>query len=113
MDANVAKVQQHRTMATDSLFRVIIVGGGPVGLTAAHALSLAGIEYVVLENHCSTTEDVGASLVLWPQALRVLAQLGLMENLRRIGADLHHILHVTVEGRNFKENWANQTVKKK
>ncbi|KAK9482016.1 hypothetical protein V1527DRAFT_477760 [Lipomyces starkeyi] len=99
-------------MAVDSLFRVIVVGGGPVGLTAAHALSRAGIEYIVLEHRSSIAVDVGASLVLWPQGLRVLAQLGLVEQLRRTGADLHHTLTVTLEAHKYKEDWAPRTIKK-
>jgi 2-polyprenyl-6-methoxyphenol hydroxylase-like FAD-dependent oxidoreductase len=100
-------------MSVDSLFKVIVVGGGPVGLTAAHALSQAGIEFIVLEHRSYIVVDVGASLVLWPQGLRVLAQLGLLEQLRRIGADLQHVMTVTFEAQKYKENWAPQTLKKK
>jgi 2-polyprenyl-6-methoxyphenol hydroxylase-like FAD-dependent oxidoreductase len=94
-------------------FKVIVVGGGPVGLTAAHALSLAGIDFVVLEHRASVTIDVGASLVLWPQGLRVLAQLGLWERLERIGAELARSKTITLDAYKYKESWATGVVKKK
>ena len=97
----------------DHSFKVIVVGGGPVGLTAAHALSQAGIDFVVLESRPSIVVDVGASLVLWPQSLRVMAQLGLLEKLQRIGADLHHVTTRTLDAYKYKESWATKTVLKK
>ncbi|KAI2622985.1 FAD/NAD(P)-binding domain-containing protein [Hypomontagnella submonticulosa] len=69
-------------------FRVIVVGGGPVGLTLANTLSKAGIEYVVLERRPAVAEDVGASLVLGPHGMRPLAQLGLLDRLREISVEL-------------------------
>jgi 2-polyprenyl-6-methoxyphenol hydroxylase-like FAD-dependent oxidoreductase len=98
---------------TSENFKVIVVGGGPVGLTAAHALSRAGLDYIVLENRHSVTIDVGASLVLWPQGLRVLAQLGLLDRLREIGADLGHMKTVTLDAHKYKETGATETIKRK
>ncbi|KAJ5755732.1 FAD binding domain-containing protein [Penicillium manginii] len=43
-------------------FKVIVVGGGPVGLTAAHALHHAGIDFVVLEARDSVVLDQGGQL---------------------------------------------------
>ncbi|KAL1853167.1 hypothetical protein Daus18300_011906 [Diaporthe australafricana] len=94
-------------------FRAIVVGGGPVGLTAAHALSRAGIEYIVLEARHSVTIDVGASLALWPQGLRVLSQLGLLDRLRELGEELGRTTSVTLSGHKYKETWATKTMKKK
>lgn len=94
-------------------FKVIVAGGGPVGLTAAHALSRAGIEYVVLEAHDSVTVDVGASLALWPQGLRVLSQLGLLDRLRELGEEMGRTTAVTLGGRKYKETWATETMTKK
>lgn len=94
-------------------FKVIVVGGGPVGLTAAHALSRAGIEYVVLESRNTITIDVGASLALWPQGLRVLSQLGLLERLQELGEEMGRTTAVTLEGHKYKETWATETVKEK
>lgn len=58
-------------------FRVIIIGGGPVGLTAAHALLAAGIDFVVLEARPTFTPEEGASLLAYASTQRVWHQLGL------------------------------------
>ena len=60
--------------------KVIVVGGGPVGMTAAHALSRAGIDFVVLERRSEIVEDAGSGLVLSAMGLRALAQLGLLDD---------------------------------
>lgn len=59
-------------------FRVIIIGGGPVGLTAAHALLAAGIDFVVLEARPTFTPEEGASLLAYASTQRVWHQLGLL-----------------------------------
>jgi 2-polyprenyl-6-methoxyphenol hydroxylase-like FAD-dependent oxidoreductase len=55
--------------------KVVVVGGGIGGLTAALALRRDGHEVVVLERR-ATTEDAGAGISLWPNAMRVLRGLG-------------------------------------
>ena len=59
---------------TPNPFRVIVVGGGPVGMTAAHALSRANLDFIVLERRAKMVEDAGSNLVLLPIGLRVLGQ---------------------------------------
>lgn len=97
----------------ENKFKVIVVGGGPVGLTTAHILSRAGIEYVVLERRSSIHIDVGASLALWPQSLRVLSQLGLLERLQDLGEEMGRTTTVTLEGHKYKETWATETLTEK
>lgn len=58
-------------------FRVIVIGGGPVGLTAAHALLSAGIDFLVLEARPTFTPEEGASLLAYPSTQRMWHQLGL------------------------------------
>lgn len=82
-------------------FRVVIVGAGPVALVAALALAQANIDFVVLERRNALDLDAGASVALWPHNVRLLDQLGLLEeayrlympvrykrNLRRDGSEL-------------------------
>jgi 2-polyprenyl-6-methoxyphenol hydroxylase-like FAD-dependent oxidoreductase len=63
-------------------FRVVVVGGGLVGLTAAHILSRAGIDFVILEKHNTVLSSQGTTLAFWPHTLRIFDQLGLLEALQ-------------------------------
>lgn len=60
-------------------FKVIIVGGGPTGLTAAHCFEKAGIDYEILDRRASLDENEGASAAIWPNSARVFAQLGILD----------------------------------
>ncbi|QYS94606.1 Flavoprotein monooxygenase [Trichoderma simmonsii] len=84
-------------------FKVIIVGGGPVGLTAAHALHKAGIDFTVLERSNEIAMDVGASIALGSATLRVLHQLGLLDQLWDLGGEIGSLLKkFTIDGYKFK-----------
>jgi 2-polyprenyl-6-methoxyphenol hydroxylase-like FAD-dependent oxidoreductase len=54
--------------------QVVIVGAGVGGLCAAIALRRSGLEVVVLEQ-APELREVGAGLLLWPNAMRVLQRL--------------------------------------
>lgn len=88
-------------------FRVIIVGGGPIGLLAAHSLQLAGIDFVVLEQRACIVEDPGSSIIVWPHTLRVMHQVGILEDLLSIGDELKLHLSFTKKGYAFSagERW--------
>ncbi|KAI1498028.1 hypothetical protein F5X99DRAFT_342979 [Biscogniauxia marginata] len=92
-------------------FCVIIAGGGPTGLTLAHSLTKAGIEFVVLERRPTIVEDVGASLVISPESLRVYSQLGLLDRLYKIGAVLKGINTVTQDGTPYNKSLALSLLK--
>lgn len=98
---------------TTGIFKVIIVGGGPVGLVAAHTLSQANIDFVVLEQRESVTVDLGACVVLGPQNLRVMQQLGLLDKLRDIGGELLSAKGFLVDGYEYKHSTDLQTLKDK
>jgi 2-polyprenyl-6-methoxyphenol hydroxylase-like FAD-dependent oxidoreductase len=65
--------------------KVVIVGGGIGGLTAAVALQRQGIEVRVLEQ-VSTLHEAGAGLTLWPNAMRAFRQLGLADAIATTGS---------------------------
>ncbi|OTA87927.1 hypothetical protein M434DRAFT_80753 [Hypoxylon sp. CO27-5] len=68
-------------MKSDSDFKVIIAGGGIAGLTLAIMLERFGLDYVILESHSAIAPQVGASIGLFPNGLRILDQLGCYESI--------------------------------
>jgi 2-polyprenyl-6-methoxyphenol hydroxylase-like FAD-dependent oxidoreductase len=73
-----------------------------VGLIAAHALYKAGIDFVVLEGNNTVTVDVGACLALLPPGLRILHQLGLLNELRGLASEVILRHTFTRDGYRFK-----------
>lgn len=53
-------------------FKVIVVGGSVAGLTLAHGLERAGIDYVLLEKHKDIAAQVGAGISILPNGARIL-----------------------------------------
>jgi 2-polyprenyl-6-methoxyphenol hydroxylase-like FAD-dependent oxidoreductase len=96
-----------------SSFKVIVIGGGPIGLIAAHALYRADIDFVVLERRATIVEDKGASLVLYPTTFRVMYQLGILESLLPLGGQLGHHLSFTKDGRVFNESPRYRKIREK
>ncbi|KAJ1327036.1 FAD dependent monooxygenase [Microdochium nivale] len=70
-----AKVHSHQ---------VVIVGGGITGIALGLMLERLGVDYVLLEAYGTMTPDVGASIALTPNGLRILDQLGCYEDLERV-----------------------------
>ena len=64
--------------------RVIVVGAGIGGLTAALTLIRAGLDVEVFEQ-ASELHEIGAGIQISPNATRILFRLGLSEALERIG----------------------------
>ena len=63
--------------------RVAIIGGGIGGLTAANALSRAGIETAVYEA-AAELREIGAGVALHPNAMKVLRALGVEDGVRAV-----------------------------
>ncbi|VUC20923.1 unnamed protein product [Clonostachys rosea] len=82
---------------------VVVVGGGPIGLTAAHIFSQAGIDFVVLEARDTVLPEVGASMNLYPGTMRVLHQLGLGEAAEAVSAKIVRAFFVDWDGQLYKK----------
>ena len=63
--------------------RVAIIGGGIGGLTAATALSRAGIEVAVYEA-AAELREIGAGVALHANAMRVLRAIGVEDGVRKV-----------------------------
>lgn len=69
-----------------------IVGGGIGGIAAAVALHRIGVKVSVYER-AEVLGEVGAGMMLWPNATRVLRELGLLEQLMtRSGRNTHFLV---------------------
>jgi salicylate hydroxylase len=67
--------------------RAAVVGGGIGGLSAACSLRRRGIDVMVFEQAAALGE-IGAGLVIFPNALRQLERMGLGEALATVGATM-------------------------
>ncbi|KAJ6780175.1 hypothetical protein PWT90_04403 [Aphanocladium album] len=88
----------HTQQMSPAKFKVLIAGGGPVGLTAALALMKANVEFVLLEKHSHIVSEAGSDLVLSPISLRALSQLGLYGKLCAASTPLSTIQRADHEG---------------
>lgn len=65
-------------------FRVLIAGGGIAGLTLANMFERLGIDYLLLEANSDIAPVVGASIGLLANGLRILDQIDLYEDVRKL-----------------------------
>jgi len=84
--------------SSTSPFKVIIVGGGVAGLSMAHALTLAKIDYVVLEKRDRVAEPSGACLGIWPHSMPILTQFGVLKTLTESHTPLRVAYHMDPSG---------------
>ncbi|KAK6215287.1 hypothetical protein QIS74_08306 [Colletotrichum tabaci] len=63
---------------SSSAFKVIIVGAGVTGLTLAHCLDKAGVDFVLLDKGI-VAPSFGTTITLQPHGCRILHQLGCLD----------------------------------
>ncbi|MBO0778945.1 MAG: FAD-dependent monooxygenase [Ktedonobacteraceae bacterium] len=78
--------------------KILVIGGGIGGLAVALALARTGQQVTVYER-TSEIKEVGAGLTVWPNAVRVLQQLGLTEVLPSLGMPAHYRTIRTWQGK--------------
>jgi 2-polyprenyl-6-methoxyphenol hydroxylase-like FAD-dependent oxidoreductase len=61
---------------------IAILGGGVAGISSAIALKLKGFDVTIYERHESET-NIGAGIVVWPNAAYILEQLGVLDEIKR------------------------------
>jgi 2-polyprenyl-6-methoxyphenol hydroxylase-like FAD-dependent oxidoreductase len=77
--------------------KVIIIGGGIGGVTAAIALKRAGMDVTVFER-AEELREVGSGLPLWTNALRALHTIGLSDELEKLGVQVTSVSVSTWRG---------------
>lgn len=85
-------------MSSQCPFKAIIVGGGPSGLVLAHCLEAANIDFVLLESSSEAVQSSGSGFGLYPQASRVLKQLGLLEKVRALSDPTGDLYQLNYDG---------------
>ena len=74
-----------------SKFSIGIIGGGIGGVAAAVAFHRAGIQATVYER-ANELREVGAGMMLWPNATRVLKELGVLDGVAALSGPNRHFL---------------------
>lgn len=72
----------HNSLTMKNSFKVLICGGGVSGLSLALMLEKLEIDYLVFEAYPEVTANVGAAVVLLPNGLRILDQLGVYDSFK-------------------------------
>src|SRR6202050_1770882 len=72
-------------------FNIGIIGGGIGGGAAAVPLHRIGVDATVYER-ASELREVGVGMMLWPNATRVLKELGLLERVTAVSGLNRHFL---------------------
>lgn len=101
-------------MEDPAKFRAVIVGGGLVGLTAAHIFTKVGIDFVILEKHNSVLTSQGTDLAVWPQTMRVFDQLDLLDTIDALLDHCNDIMIITSkDGRRIRSDKMLDLIEKK
>lgn len=95
------------------MLKAIIVGGGPVGLTTAHAFAKAGIDFVLLESYSEICARRGAGLSMDAVGMRVLDHLDLLDKFMDESAEVKVIVRTTHDHRDIGDLVALESLKEK
>ena len=92
--------------------RIIVIGSGIAGLSAAIALRKVGIDVTVYER-TPELREVGAGISLWANALRALDYLGVGEAVRAVSLSLDHSEMRAEEGRRVQATFSGASWRRK
>lgn len=83
---------------TQHHYEVAIAGGGIAGVTLALIFEKLNISYILLEARNTLESDRGAGIGLQPNGLRILDQLGLIEEIEKATIPLRKWYSYDAEG---------------
>lgn len=92
--------------------RVIVIGSGIAGLSAAIGLRKVGIEVTIYER-APELREVGAGISLWANAIRALDQLGAGDAVRAVALSLNQSEFRADEGRRILAQFSGKALEKK
>ena len=72
----------------DKHSEIVILGAGVGGLTTAVALYQKGFKNIIIYERRKTAETIGAGLVIWANASKILDKMGLLEKVEKVGGKL-------------------------
>lgn len=78
--------------------RILIAGAGISGLTAALSLHAVGFKPIVFEA-VAKPAPLGVGINILPHAMREFTELGLLQDLKRLGVEIEELLYLTRYGR--------------
>lgn len=82
--------------------KAIIIGAGIGGLSAGIALRQVGMDVEIYEK-AHEIKEVGAGIVLYPNALDALKKLGVFDEIVRAGSPARRALYITSDGKTLVE----------
>jgi 2-polyprenyl-6-methoxyphenol hydroxylase-like FAD-dependent oxidoreductase len=98
-------------MQSQASKKVIIIGGGIGGVTAAIALKQTGLDVTVFER-AEELREVGSGLPLWTNALRALRVIGLTDELEKLGVQVRSVRVTTWNGDTLTDTRNDKHLKK-
>src|SRR3954470_13554481 len=80
---------------------VLVVGSGVAGPATAIALQQVGIRATLLEAHDHANTEVGSWFTIAPNGIAVLAELGILDDVRDLGVPTRYNLMLGATGRSL------------
>lgn len=71
--------------------KIAIIGGGIAGLTTALCLHKVGLKDVTVYEQSDVLNEIGAGILLQPNAIRIMNWLGLTDEIKRSGLGLNKV----------------------
>ena len=75
--------------------KIAILGAGVGGLTTAIALNQKGFRNITIYERRELATTIGAGIVLWANATKILEKLNLLKEIKKVGGELNEMQRLT------------------